>query len=69
MQNNSRLQQLGIPALSSLFGNTTSSSQGKKKINREDLESEYDPLQDDIAEEDLVDDHIAKVIVLHHLRA
>nr|CAB3489945.1 unnamed protein product [Digitaria exilis] len=59
MQNNSRLQQLSIPTLARFFCNKTASPLGKNKTTREDSEFEYDPLQDDIAEE-LIDDHAAK---------
>lgn len=68
MQNNSRLQQLSIPTLARFFCNKTASPLGKNKTTREDSEFEYDPLQDDIAEE-LIDDHAAKVIVLHLRRS
>ncbi|XP_020403416.1 uncharacterized protein [Zea mays] len=57
MRNNSRLQQLGIPALVSMCGNINSISRNKKPNNRdnEDSESEYDPSHDDSIEGDLFD--------------
>lgn len=57
MMNNSRLQQLGIPALVSMCGNINSISRNKKPNNRdnEDSESEYDPSHDDSIEGDLFD--------------
>ena len=36
----------------------------KQKRNREDSESDYDPYQDDSAEQDLVDDDISKVVTV-----
>nr|TKW12344.1 hypothetical protein SEVIR_5G030100v2 [Setaria viridis] len=63
MRNSSRLQQLGLPGFTGVFARTTIISQEKNKTNardREDSKSEYDPLQDDNGEEDLIADDIAK---------
>ncbi|KAG2560540.1 hypothetical protein PVAP13_8KG064884 [Panicum virgatum] len=51
MQNSARLQQLGIPDKSK-----------EHQRSREDSESDYEPSQEDSAEQDLVDDDISKVI-------
>ena len=67
MQNSSRLEQLGIPGLKSMLANICSISHEKEtdnNRNREDSESDYDPSQDDSAEQDLDHDDIAKVITL-----
>ncbi|RCV23766.1 hypothetical protein SETIT_5G031500v2 [Setaria italica] len=66
MRNSSRLQQLGLPGFTGVFARTTVISQEKNKTNardREDSESEYDPLQDDNGEEDLIAYDIAKVLI------
>jgi hypothetical protein len=66
MQNSARLKQFGIePTL--VYRNISVVSQEKKrryKRRREDLGSEYDPVQDDTAEEGNISDGTAQVIVL-----
>jgi hypothetical protein len=66
MQNNARLKQFGIEP-TSVYPNISAVSQEKKKRykrRREDLGSEYDPVQDDTAEEGNISDGTAHVIVL-----
>ncbi|RLN11283.1 hypothetical protein C2845_PM09G10320 [Panicum miliaceum] len=61
MQNSARLQQFGLHAIPGIFARASAISTAKNKRNRrniEDSESE-DPLQDDIAEQDLDHDDVA----------
>ncbi|CAL5002659.1 unnamed protein product [Urochloa decumbens] len=58
MRNNSRLQQLGLPALA-LYAKTIVTRQDKNSRNgrnTEDPDPEYDPLHDDTVERGLIDD-------------
>jgi len=67
MQNNARLQQLGLSVCTAAFARATTINKDKskkQKRNREDSESDYDPSQDDSVEQDLDHDDIAKVITL-----
>lgn len=65
MQNSSRLQQLGLPCHEYRSMTTTfQDKNAKNQRNGEDSESEYDPLQDDSAEEGLIDDVSCKVLFL-----
>jgi hypothetical protein len=62
-----RLQQLGVSAYSSMFARTASICRERNKTNqrnRDDSESDYDPSQDDTGEADLIDDDIAKVLII-----
>lgn len=55
MRNNSRLQQLGIPALSSMLASTNSISQRNRPSHRnsEDSESDYDISQDETGDDNV----------------
>jgi hypothetical protein len=67
MQNSARLEQLGIRGVAEYIARASGVSKEKNKTNkrsREDSESDYDPLQDATAEEDLVHDDVAEVITL-----
>lgn len=68
MQNNTRLQQLGIPALSLMFAKAATSRPDKNKSaqrNAEESDSDYDPSRDGdgTGEQDLIDGN-AKVLIL-----
>ncbi|PUZ50911.1 hypothetical protein GQ55_6G112400 [Panicum hallii var. hallii] len=59
MQNSARLQQLGIPPLSSIMPNMRANAPDKRKRSRknsEHSESEYEPSQNDTGERDSIDD-------------
>ncbi|KAK3146772.1 hypothetical protein QOZ80_3BG0271720 [Eleusine coracana subsp. coracana] len=63
MQNSARLEQLGIPGLTDYLARAHGVSKEKNKTNRrstEDSESDYDPSQDDTAEQDLVHDDVTE---------
>jgi hypothetical protein len=53
MQNSARLQQLGIPPLSSIMPNMRANAP----------ESEYEPSQNDSGERDSIDDDSDKVLI------
>lgn len=68
MRNNSRLQQLGIPALSSMFASAATSHLDKNKSaqrNAEESDSDYDSSRDGdgTGENDFTDGNV-KVLIL-----
>jgi hypothetical protein len=66
MQNSARLQQLGIPPLSSIMPNMRANAPDKRKRsckNSEHSESEYEPSQNDSGERDSIDDDSDKVLI------
>ncbi|RLM58556.1 hypothetical protein C2845_PM18G07620 [Panicum miliaceum] len=59
MHNSARLQQLGIPSLSSMMPNMRASAPNKRKRsckNSKHSDTEYEPSQDDTGERDSIDD-------------
>lgn len=59
-ENNARLQELGLPTLSSMFANKAiiSPEKEKAKHNRDESEDEYHPNEDDTSEGDSSDDNL-----------
>ena len=67
MQNSARLHQHGLTGYTEIFVRASAICNDKSKKHqrtREDSESDYDPYQDDSAEQDLVDDDISKVVTV-----
>ncbi|KAF0893753.1 hypothetical protein E2562_029437 [Oryza meyeriana var. granulata] len=61
-ENSARLRELGIPDLAYEFAirNPITADKNKRNYSSKDIDSDYDPSQDDTAEGDLFDDDSAK---------